>query len=93
MKDFKSYNPNDNDKKSDETLNSSMDFAKTVASAMNGKSEAQIWRTILAEAERGKRAGTLTNEDIDNFAASVMPLLDGYKRKKLKEVIAKLKEI
>lgn len=93
MKDFKSYNPNDNNKKSTSDLDSSVDLAKTIAGAMNGKSEGQILKTIIAEAERGKRAGTLTNDDIDKFAASIMPLLDGHKRKKLKEVVAKLKEI
>lgn len=93
MKDFKSYKPNENDKKNDPKLTQSVDFAKTIANAMNGKSEGQILKTIIAEAERGKRNGTLSNEDIDKFAASVAPFLDGQKRKKLKEVVAKLKEI
>ncbi len=49
-------------------------------------------RTI-AEAERGKREGSLTNADLDNFYNMVAPTVDGFKRKKLKEVISKLKEI
>ena len=47
----------------------------------------------LAEAERGKREGRLTNADLDNFYNTIYPMLDGIKRKKLKEVIAKLKNI
>ena len=50
-------------------------------------------RSIIAEAERGKREGRLTNADLDNFYNMVAPTVDGFKRKKLKEVISKLKEI
>ena len=60
---------------------------------MNGKSEGQLLKTILAEAERGKREGRLTNADLDNFYTALAPMLDGYKRKKLSEVIRKLKQI
>ncbi len=60
---------------------------------MNGKNETQLLHTIIAEAERGKREGRLTNADIDNFYNTVSPMLDGFKRKKLKEVITRLKNI
>lgn len=96
MKDFKNYNPEehkDNMQKTATDLNSTIDLAKTVSSAMNGKSEGQLLKTILAEAERGKREGRLTNADLDNFYNSVAPMIDGMKRKKLKEIIAKLKSI
>lgn len=74
-------------------LKQATDMMTMVAKAFNGKSEGQIFKTILAQAEEGKRNGTLTNADIDNFYNTVAPMLDGYKRKKLKEIIAKLKEI
>jgi len=98
MKDFKSYS-DDGKKPSDENagnksdVNSTVELAKALSKAMNGKSESQILRTILAEAERGKRDGTLTNADLDNFYNALYPLLDGFKRKKLKEVITRLKSI
>lgn len=98
MKDFKSYEP-DNDNNSVKNtnnindVNSAVEFAKTVSQAMNGKNEGQLLRTIIAEAERGKREGRLTNADLDNFYNSLSPMLDGFKRKKLKEVITKLKSI
>ena len=60
---------------------------------MNGKSETQILHTILTEAERGKREGTLTNADLDNFYNALSPLLDGMKKRKLREVIMRLKNI
>ena len=99
MKDFKSYSdehpntaqstftPNTAD------VNNTVELAKVLSKAMNGKSERQLLGTIISEAERGKREGTLTNADLDNFYNALSPLLDGFKRKKLKEVIAKLKAI
>lgn len=104
MKDFKSYsqeNPpqkpeqgaNDKAKNAPSDVNSAVEMAKILGKAMSGKSEGQILQTILAEAERGKREGTLTNADLDNFYNALSPLLDGMKRKKLKEVITRLKNL
>ena len=99
MKDFKSYTPEPNEQPKPPTnakpadVNSTVELAKVLSKAMNGKSEGQLLHTIIAEAERGKREGTLTNADLDNFFTALSPLLDGFKRKKLKEVITKLKNI
>lgn len=101
MKDFKSYTPPEqpaDGNKSESTVNagdvnSTVELAKVLSKAMNGKSEGQLLHTIIAEAERGKRDGTLSNADLDNFYNALSPLLDGFKRKKLKEVIIKLKNI
>ncbi len=79
--------------KSGDALDNTVEMAKIISRAMNGKSTAQIMQTIIAEAERGKREGRLTNADLDNFYSALYPLLDGFKRKKLKEVIARLKTI
>ncbi|MDE6867764.1 MAG: hypothetical protein K2J83_01305 [Clostridia bacterium] len=96
MKDFKSYTPENNENaetpKSEE-MNNTVELAKKVSQAMNGKSQGQLLGTIIAEAERGKRNGTLTNADLDNFYNTLAPLVDGFKRKKLKEVINRLKSI
>ena len=104
MKDFKSYS-NDGGKEQNNTaqsaqngaksgeLNSAVELAKVLSSAMNGKSEGQIFSYIIAEAERGKREGTLSNNDLDNFFNAVSPLVDGFKRQKLKQIITKLKSI
>ena len=74
-------------------VNSTVEMAKILTKTMSGKSEGQILRTIISEAERGKREGTLTNADLDNFYNALAPLLDGMKKRKLKEVITKLKSI
>lgn len=75
------------------SADSAVEMAKIIAAAMNGKSTAQVMHTIVSEAERGKREGRLTNNDLDNFYNAVYPILDGAKRRKLKEIIAKLKAI
>ena len=97
MKDFKNYVPEDkNDgKKSAQNgdVEQTINLAAAMAKAFQGKSEGQIWQTILQQAEQGKRNGTLTNADLDNFYAAVAPLVDGYKRQKLKQIITKLKAI
>ena len=74
-------------------LNNTVEMAKIISKAMNGKSTAQIMQTIISEAERGKRDGTLTNADLDNFYNALSPLLDGAKKRKLKQVIENLKNI
>lgn len=107
MNDFRSYsnarnngntpNPAPNDSNTtqsgDTQLNNTVEMAKLITKAMNGKSTAQIMQTIVSEAERGKREGTLTNADLDNFYNALSPLLDGAKKRRLKQVITSLKEI
>lgn len=101
MKDFKSYseNPPENPESGngaangEGAYNNTVELAKVLTKAMSGKNETQILHTIISEAERGKREGTLTNADLDNFYNALSPFLDGFKKRKLKEVIMKLKNI
>ena len=69
------------------------ELTKKIASAYHGKSNMDIFKSILAEAERGKRAGTLSNEEIEAFYQNFAPMLDGMQRRRLRAVIDKLKEI
>ena len=92
MNDFKNYKPPEGDKNKAD-LDNTVNLANQVMRAMNGKSQGQLWSTILAEAERGKREGRLTNADLDNFYNTVSPMVNGAQRRKLKEVIARLKQI
>lgn len=106
MKDFKSYssgsqsdggnsknNGNSGGAGGQQNLNQTINMASMLAQAFNGKSEGQILQTIIAQAEQGKRDGTLTNADLDNFYNAVYPMVDGFKRQKLKQIIARLKSI
>lgn len=81
MKDFASY---DGDV---------MKEAEKALGSVQGKSENDIIREIYQKAEAGKRAGTLTNEQIDAFYARFSQMLDPARRKKLGKLIEKLKRL
>jgi len=76
-----------------ETAANAEELTKKIASAYHGKSNADVLKSILAEAERSKRAGTLSNEEIENFYQSFAPMLDGIQRKRLRAVVDRLKSI
>ena len=54
---------------------------------------ATVLKSILEEAEKSKRAGTLTNEEIENFYKSFAPMLSGFQKKQLRAIVEKLKSI
>ena len=75
-----------------EALNAE-ELTKKIAASYNGKSSATMLKNILVEAEKSKRAGTLSNEEIERFYQSFAPMLDGFQRRALRNVVEKLKEI
>lgn len=89
MKDFNDNNPPQSGKNG----GSRAYLTEMIVKAFSGKSEGQIWRNIIAQAEQGKRDGTLTNKDLDDFYAAASPMLDGFGRQKLRKVIERLKSI
>ena len=95
MKDFKSFSSvgNNGKKQNDFDSDKGVKLVKSVAESMKGKSQSDIMRAVIEEAERGKRAGTLTNADLDNFYNLMAPTLDGFRRQKLKSIVARLKRI
>ena len=69
------------------------ELTKQISEAYNGKSNLEMMRNILAEAEKGKREGTLSNEEIDQFYETFSPMLDGIQRAYLRQIIEQLKGI
>ncbi len=69
------------------------ELTKKIAAAYNGKSNMEMLKNILLEAEKSKRAGTLSNEEIETFYQSFSPMLDGFQRRKLREIVDRLKSI
>ena len=69
------------------------ELTKKIVSAYAGKSGGEVWTEILKEAERSKRAGTLSNEELDAFYGQFAPLLDREQKKRLAEVVERLKKI
>lgn len=99
MKSFKDYaketpqtdtNPSQNNQSQ---AASAEELTKRIATAYNGKSNAEMLQNILYEAEKSKRAGTLSNEEIEAFYQNFSPMLNGFQRKKLREVVDRLKKI
>lgn len=67
--------------------------AQAAAAQFDGKNEGDLIRSIYQRAAEGKRAGTLTNAQIDAFCAQFAPMLDAGKRKKLMKLAAELKKM
>ena len=88
MKSFKDYESNEGEKTA-----GAEDLAKQIANAYHGKSNADILKNILVEAEKSKRAGTLSNEEIEAFYQSFAPMLSPPQRKQLRMIVERLKGI
>ncbi len=67
--------------------------AKRIALRYNGRGEGEIMKEIFARAAQGKRDGTLSNEQIDEFYNKFVPALDEKRKKKLEKLISQLKEM
>ena len=96
MKSFKDYandQPKEKEKETDAEAASAEELTKKIASAYHGKSNGDMLKSILAEAEKSKRAGTLSNEEIENFYQTFSPMLDSSQRKRLRAVVERLKNI
>ena len=93
MKSFKEYertNPNINTPT--DTLDAE-ELTRRLTSAYEGKSDVEMLRNILEEAEKSKRAGTLSNEELEMFYQSFSPMLDAFQRKALRAIVDKLKAL
>lgn len=92
MKSFKEYTKTQYSEKEETTLNAEQ-LAKKIASSYNGRSNADVLRSVLTEAEKSKRAGTLSNQEIDEFYNAFSNMLDSSQRKRLRAIVEKLKAI
>jgi hypothetical protein len=90
MEDFKDFSKNHKDKTQPQNA---FDLIKALAQKYDGKSTDDLLLAIFKEAEKGKRQGTLSNADIDNFALTISPFLDDKKRKYLNKIVSELKKI
>ncbi len=89
MRDFSKFQSN-NDNVNEQ--NNNMDLLKSLAKKYEGASENDIISAIMQEAEKGRKRGTLKDSDIDNFYNMLYPMLNASQRKKLDEVVKKLKK-
>ena len=90
MKNLRSHMQGKGAEQSQETA---AELTKKIAAAYDGKSGAGIWLQILSEAEKSKRAGTLSNQEIDEFYRQFEPMLSNEQKQKLRVVVQRLKEL
>ncbi len=79
-----------------ENTNSGLDLVKlttALSQKFDGKNQNDLLKAVYEEAEKGKRNGTLTNEQLDYFESMLSVVLDEKKRKLLKRIIKELKKI
>ena len=70
--------------------NGAAEFASNGAAESAGE---RVTADIVSSAEKGKRAGTLTNAEIDAFYRRFAPMLNFVQRKKLEQIVTQLKNI
>lgn len=94
MKDFNSFkSQSKKDGAKTSASSSPYELFATLSKNYEGKSSEELMQAIIKQAEEGRKNGTLTDRDIDNFASTVSPLLNDKQRKMLNTVIARLKKI
>lgn len=93
MQDFNEYANNPENFNERGTNGDLFRTVSDLAKKFDGKNGNDLLRAVYAEAERGKKNGTLSNADLDKFAVTLSPLLDEKKRALLKKVVADLKKI
>ena len=89
MKDFSEFTPQEK-KETNGSGDINSQFMK-FASAYEGKSADEVMSAILAEAEKGKKNGTLTDADVDKLASTVSPFLTDKQRKMLNVIVKKIR--
>ena len=93
MQDFNEFSKNSNEKAGNNGNDNLYDLVKNLSKKFDGKSQNDLLKAIYQEALKGKKNGTLTNEQIDNFRKMLYPILDEKKRKILDKVVEEIKRI
>lgn len=93
MQDFNDFIKNNQAPNGSANQQNLMNMVMSLASKYDGKNTQELIRAVYEEAKKGKKNGTLTNADIDNFATMLSPFLDDKKRKMLKKITEELKRI
>ena len=68
------------------------DDIKSKAKQFEGKSEDQLMNELFKRVNEGKKNGTLSNADLEGFAAQAAPMLNVEQRKKLAGILNMMKK-
>lgn len=95
MQDFNDYvsNGGGNQNYNQNNGGNIFDMVSSIAKKFDGKNQNDLLKAIYEEALKGKRNGTLSNADIDNFVAVLSPALDSKQRKILHKISEELKRL
>ena len=92
--DFNEYSKNNSQKNGNSNAGDNLfNVVSRLARDYDGKSQTELIKAIYKEAEKGKKNGTLSNQDIDNFARTISPFLDEKQRNMMAKIVKELKKI
>ncbi len=91
MNDFNEYASKQQNSTSDN--GNLFDLINSIAKKYDGKSQNELLMAIYKEATKRKRAGTLSNQELEGFKNVLSPLLDDKKRAILNKIVEELKKI
>ena len=58
---------------------------------LQGKSDGELMSLLMQEVNKGKKDGSFSKESLEEFVAKVSPMLDASGRRRLFEIISKLR--
>lgn len=68
------------------------EMLKTIADKYEGVSENELIKIIIAEAEKNRAQGKLSDADLDNFVKTIKPMLNSAQAKRLDKIVDRLKQ-
>lgn len=94
MQDFNDFIKNGNGGEENFSENQNViDMVTKMAKQFDGKSQQDLIKVVFEEAKKRKKAGTLSNSEIDGFYNMLYPMLDDKQRKMLSKIVSDLKRI
>ncbi len=91
---FSDYKKARNNNSDSENLQIDEKSAKALQNFLRGyegKSKSDIVSEIVKVAEKNRKEGKLTDKDLDNFAATLSPMLNAEQKSELNKIISRLK--
>lgn len=89
--DYKNARSNNSDSKNLQIDEKSANVLKNFLRGYEGKSKTDIVSEIVKVAEKNRKEGKLTDEDLDNFATTLSPMLNAEQKSELNKIISRLK--
>lgn len=89
--DYKKVNGNNSGTENLQIDDKSANVLKNFLRGYEGRSKTDIVSEIVKVAEKNRKEGKLTDEDLDNFAATLSPMLNVEQKNELNKIISRLK--